>query len=460
MFKSHFQKKSLALVLDKINNKNALSRKLTLFNLIIFGVGAMIGGGIFVLPGIASYQTGPAITLSFLIAGLLCMSVAFCYAELSSHIPSSGGCYVYADVCLGKIFGYITGITLISVESLSMASISNGCASYIVGLGDFFDLDIAQYFIFYEYNFLPATVIFLSTLILYLGVTTSSFITLLLVAVKVLALITFIVIGVLYIKVDNWFPFFKHTDAKVSSVIDGVSMLVVSYAGFDALCATSQEAINPKKDLPIAIITTIMFCVALYILVTLVMTGLVQYQALGGANPMYIAINELPGMQFLKLFILLAAISATFSVILIVMYGISRWIFSLSKDGILPKFLGSLNSKYEPISAVLFCGLLISIFGIFLPIQKLIKLANAGFLLVFITVSCSAFMLGDFVKNVRIVRLRILATLNILASSIILFQLIKSCFYEMLAFFSILLLFYFIDYYLIQKVDNSSKKYK
>lgn len=153
MLKNHFKKKSLLLVLDEVEKKNTLNRKLTLFNLIIFGVGAMIGGGIFVLPGVASYQTGPAVTLSFLIAGLLCMSVAFCYAKLSSHIPSSGGCYVYADVCLGKIFGYVTAITLIIVESLSMASVANGCASYSAELAKFLNFEIERYLIFYECNF-------------------------------------------------------------------------------------------------------------------------------------------------------------------------------------------------------------------------------------------------------------------------------------------------------------------
>jgi APA family basic amino acid/polyamine antiporter len=455
MFKKHLEKKSLALILEQVDRKNGLSRKLTLFNLIIFGVGAMIGGGIFVLPGIASYQTGPAVTLSFLIAGILCMSIAFCYAELSSHIPSSGGCYVYAEVCLGKIFGYMTAITLIFVESLSMASVSNGCASYVAGLGSFLNINLGQYFMFYKYNLLPPIIVCLSTLILYRGVTTSAIVNLVLVTVKVLALITFIVIGVLYVNTDNWTPFFKHADSKISSVLDGVSMLVVSYAGFDALCATSQEAVNPRRDIPIAIISTITFCIIIYILVTLVMTGLVPYHSLSGSNPIFIAIQNLPGLRFLKLFILLAAISATFSVTLIVMYGISRWVFSLAKDGTLPKFLGILNSRSEPVFAVLFCGLMISLFSVLLPVAKLIKLANAGFLLIFIIVSFSAFALKNIVRNVTSNKIRVFAVFSILGSSIILFELLKSCFTEFFIFLSVLLLLYLIQYYC---TDNISPK--
>jgi len=456
MFKKHFEKKSLSLVLEQIDKKNFLSRKLTLFNIIIFGVGAMIGGGIFVLPGVASYQTGPAVTLSFLTAGMLCTGVAFCYAELSSHIPSSGGCYVYADVCLGRIVGYMTAILLIFVESFSMASVSNGCASYIVGLGKFFNLNLGQYFLFHKYNLLPPIIVSLSTLILCRGVVTSALVNLFLVTLKVTALITFIVIGIIYVETDNWLPFFKHADSKVFSVLDGVSMIVVSYAGFDALCATSQEAVNPKRDIPIAIISTIVFCIIIYILVTLVMTGLVPYQSLSGSNPIFIAIQNLPGLNFLKFFILLAAISATFSVTLIVMYSISRWIFNLAKDKTLPKFLGFLNIRKEPIFAIVFCGIIISLFSVFLPIEKLIRLANAGFLVIFIVVSLSAYKLKSIVTSATSGRLRVFAIFNILGSSIILFELIKSSFTEIFIFLSALFLSYFIHHFYITnfKVKN------
>ena len=150
----------LSLLIQDISKKNPLKRRLSLFNLITFGMGAMIGGGIFVLPGIASYNIGPAVSISFLLAGLLSICVALLYSQLAIKIPSSGGCYVYAQICLGDMIGYITAITLIVVESLSMASVANGCSAYIKGLFLFLNKDfLLKIFIFKEFNFLAYYII-------------------------------------------------------------------------------------------------------------------------------------------------------------------------------------------------------------------------------------------------------------------------------------------------------------
>ena len=438
---NHFKKRKLSSVLKIVGSKNILKRRLTLFHIIIFGIGAMIGGGVFILPGLASYSIGPSVFISFLFAGVLSISIALSYSELSIHIPSSGGCYVYAEVCLGKMIGYVTAITLITVESLSMASVANGCASYIIGFFSFLNKEyILNIFIFKEFNFLPSIVVLLATAILYKGVNTSSIVSFILVTIKISGLITFVIIALIYLKIDNLVPFFRYEDAKINSILEGISMVVISYAGFDALCATNQESINPKRDLPIAMIVTVSFCIMLYITVTIAMDGLISYPHLKITNPMFVAIKQLPGFYFLKIFILIAAIAATFSVLLAVMYGISRWIFSLSNDKIFPLLFSKVNKKHEPVNAVLLSGLIIGIICSVVPIVKLLKLANTGFLFIYIVVSFAALMLN---KNVSFY-IRWISIINIITSSIFFLNLIQNHFWNIFLFFTLVLISYFV----------------
>ena len=280
---SVLRKRSVESILEEARKKTFNPTMKTL-DLVLFGIGAIIGSGILVLTGKASAEAGPAVIFSFLIAGLACCLAALCYAELASTIPSSGSTYTYLYVSVGEIVAYIVGWVLIGGYVLTSATVANGWSSYFARLLAGLGLNLPKEFITLPsqggYGNIPAVIIVLViTFILSKGTSSSKAVNNLMVAAKVGIVVLFLVVGAFYVEPTNWTNDFAPTGFQ--GVMLAATTVFFAYLGFDAISTSAEETINPEKAVPRAIIITMIICTAFYILVCLVLTGIVNYSELG-----------------------------------------------------------------------------------------------------------------------------------------------------------------------------------
>ena len=341
-----FRKKSIDSILAESRNKT-LNPTMKTMDLVLFGIGAIIGSGILVLTGKASAEAGPAVVFSFLIAGLACCLAALCYAELASTIPSSGSTYTYLYVSVGEIVAYAIGWVLIGGYVLTAATVANGWSSYfsrlLAGLGieipkEFYTLPAAG-----GYGNIPAIIIvLLITFILSKGTSSSKLVNNLMVAAKVGIVVLFIVVGVFYVEPTNWTNNFA--PSGFSGVMLAATTVFFAYLGFDAISTSAEETINPEKALPKAIIITMLVCTAFYILVCLILTGVVQYNRLGTGDALAFVLEEV-GQNKVAGIVSLGAVIGLMAGILSFIYAGIRITYTIARDGLLPERLTKVNQK-------------------------------------------------------------------------------------------------------------------
>ena len=350
-----------------LQGEATLKRTLTARHLILLGVGAVIGAGIFVLTGqAAANHAGPAIMLSFVIAGFACAMAGLCYAEFSSMMPVSGSAYSYSYATLGEFVAWFIGWCLVLEYLFASSTVAVGWSGYLVSfltttLGIPFPAELASAPINWADGRFVATdgVINLPAVLIvaaisglcYVGITQSAFVNAIVVAIKVAVIAAFLGFGIQYINPDNWTPFIPANTGPGQFGMDGVfraaAIVFFAYIGFDAVSTAAGEAKNPQRDMPIGILGSLAICTIIYIIVCAVMTGMTHYTLLGTAKPVVTAIEPYPALNWLKWATEVGAIAGLSSVILVMLMGQPRIFFAMSQDGLLPKFFGKVHPKYQ-----------------------------------------------------------------------------------------------------------------
>lgn len=371
---------------------SSLNRVLGALDLTMLGVGAIIGTGVFVLTGVAAAKyAGPALIISFIIAGLACVFAALCYSEFASMIPQSGSAYTYGYVAFGELFAWILGWDLVLEYGLASSAVASGWSGYFQSLLSGFGLHLPTALTSAfdpsegTYIDLPAVIIvLLVTLLLSRGVKESAKFNAIMVVIKVAVVLLFLAVGVWYVEPANWTPFMPF---GFSGVVTGAAVVVFAYFGFDAVSTAAEEVKNPQRNLPIGIISALAICTILYIAVSLVLTGIVPFDLLNVKDPVAFALQFI-GQDWAAGFISLGAIVGITTVLVVMMFGQTRLFYAISRDGLLPKKLSSVHPKSQvPLTSTWVTGLLVALFAGLVPLDKLAELTSIGTLFAFATVS-------------------------------------------------------------------------
>lgn len=422
-----FARKSIAQV-QRETASSELKRTLGKWNLLLLGVGCIIGAGIFVRTGsAAALHAGPAVLLSFVVAGIVCAFAGLCYAELSSTLPVSGSAYTYGYTTLGEFVAWIMGALLLLEYGLAASVVAVGWGGYVVSLLADFGLQIPPQFtgpagyplmkdgvqvmvdgvgVTTIFN-LPAFLICISlALLLVLGVSESAKVNNVIVAIKVSVLTAFIVVGGLIVLANftdlaakNWVPFIPANEGDGKFGIDGImraaSIVFFAYIGFEAVSTAGQEAKNPAKDMPFGIIGSLIVCTVIYMLVAAIMTLLVPYNTLNVPDPVAVVVDAF-GAQWawLAKTIKVGAIIGLTSVVLVLMYAQTRIFYTMARDGLLPKVFATVHSKFKtPWINTLVVGLITAVAAGFFDINVLGDMTSVGTLAAFAIVCLSVIYL-------------------------------------------------------------------
>lgn len=361
-------------------------------DLIALGVGAVIGAGIFILPGtVAAMHTGPSIVLSFILAAVVCSTAALCYAEFSAALPIAGSAYSFGTVVFGEIIGWFLGWALILEYMLAVAAVSTGWAAYLKSFLLGFGIHIPKAL---SGNFDPAhgtyinlaavLIIVLISFMLSKGVKSSIRINNIIVLIKIAIIALFLIIGAFYVKPANWHPFMPF---GVNGVFVGASSVFFAYLGFDVVSASAAEVKNPRRNMPLGILGTLVICTVLYILVSVVLTGMVSYTKLNVADPVSFALQAV-NQNWVAGIISIGALAGMFTMMVTMIYSSSRLIYSIGRDGLLPAFLGKINAKsHTPNNSMLVVTIIIATMGGLVSLNQLANLVNIGTLIAFTFVS-------------------------------------------------------------------------
>ncbi|HEV7234064.1 MAG TPA: amino acid permease [Sphingorhabdus sp.] len=422
-----FARKSIAQV-QRESAQSELKRTLGKWNLLFLGVGCIIGAGIFVRTGsAAALHAGPAVLLSFVVAGIVCAFAGLCYAELSSTLPVSGSAYTYGYTTLGEFVAWIMGALLLLEYGLAASVVAVGWGGYVVSLLADFGLQIppeltgpAGYTLMKDgvpvlvngaevttiFN-LPAFLICMALAgLLVIGVSESAKVNNVIVAIKVSVLVAFIVVGGLIVLANfgelsakNWVPFIPPGEGDGKFGVDGImraaSIVFFAYIGFEAVSTAGQEARNPQKDMPFGIIGSLVVCTVIYMLVAAIMTLLVPYSTLNVPDPVAVVVDAF-GAQWawLAKIIKIGAIIGLTSVVLVLMYAQTRIFYTMARDGLLPKVFSKVHPKFQtPWVNTILVGLITALAAGFFDINVLGDMTSVGTLAAFAIVCLSVIYL-------------------------------------------------------------------
>lgn len=416
-FKRH---KSVEEIQEQFHNSE-LKRTLGPINLVSLGVGAIIGAGIFVITGqAAATAAGPALIISFLIAGLVCAFAGLCYAELASTLPVSGSAYSYAYVTMGEVAAWAMGWLLLLEYGIAASTVAVGWSGYVTSLfGDFgiqIPAAVANSTLQYvadtglqptaSINLIAALGILLVTGLLVVGVSESASVNNIIVLVKVGVLLLFVGIGVTFINPENYSPFIPPAGEKfgqfgISGIFVAASAVFFAYVGFEAVSTAAGEAKNPGRDLPIGILGSLFICTALYIVTTLVLTGVVPYTELNVKEPMAVAADAM-GVSWFSWAIKIGAVTGLTSVMLVLCYGQTRIFYQMSKDGLLPRVFGRISERFRtPTNGTVLLGVIIAVAAATLPLGVLGDLVSLGTASAFLIVCLSVIVLRRTHPNLK-----------------------------------------------------------
>ncbi len=380
----------------RIAKGKSFKKSLGAFDLVLLGIGCTIGTGIFVLTGVtAAVDAGPAVSLSYLFAGIACMFAALAYAELAAMVPASGSAYTYSYVVLGEFIAWLVGWGLILEYTVGASTVAAGWSGYVVGILKSGGVIIPEYLTKVPSHGgiinLPAVVISLFIgLLLVRGTKESVVLNRVLVGIKLLAIFIFLLVAAPHIKIENFSDFMPY---GINGVFIGAAAVFFAYVGFDAVATAAEECKNPKRDLPIGIIGSLIICTILYIAVSLVLTGIVSYKELNNAEPLASALRA-NGSNIGSALVATGAITGMTSVLLVLMYGQSRIAFVMSRDGLFPSIFSKLHKKFNtPHVSSIFVALAVAITSGFTPIRTMSHLCSLGTLFAFLVVSVGVLVL-------------------------------------------------------------------
>jgi APA family basic amino acid/polyamine antiporter len=400
-----FWKKSIDRLFDAGDTKR-LRRSIGTPGLLLMGIGAIIGAGIFILTGVASaLYAGPALIISFVIAGVACLFTALCYAEFASMIPVAGSAYTYSYVTLGELLAWIIGWDLILEYLVIVSTVAVGWSGYIVNIFKSLGIILPAQLINPPgvdgglIN-IPAMIIIAGiTWLLIRGAKESSQVNTVIVVIKVSVILLFITLGVNYINPANYQPFLPY---GWSGVFKGAAIIFFAYIGFDAITTAAEEVKNPKKSFPIAIIGALIISSILYIVVSGVLNGMIPYYMFKEtAAPVAFALDQV-GENWADIIISIGALCGITSVLLVSFFGQSRVFFAMSRDGLLPAFFSKIHKDFRtPVNGIILIGIVASLLAAFLPITELAELVNIGTLAAFIIVSAAVIVLRRQRPNLK-----------------------------------------------------------
>lgn len=420
MLNSLFRKKPITTVLDNaeqaVDGQNAhLKKVLGVRDLTSLGVAAVIGAGIFSTIGQASYDGGPGVILLFIITAITCGFTALCYAEFASRVPVSGSAYTYSYVTFGEVTAWVIGWALILEYAIGNVVVSISWSSYFANLLEGLGLHMPAWLatdpttaetafntalkegkptgdlawatapVIAGYKFicnLPASIIvILITILTYIGIKESRSSANFMVLLKLVVLGIIVAIGVFYIDTDNWTPFMPN---GFSGVLKGVSAVFFAYIGFDAISTTAEECANPQRDLPRGMIYSLIICTVIYVVVTLVITGMVNYSEFNNVSDPLAYVFDKINLSKVGFFISVSAVVAATSVLLVFQIGQPRIWMSMSRDGLLPKRFGKIHPKFQtPAFSTVLAGLMVAVISLFVESALMTDLTSIGTLFAF-----------------------------------------------------------------------------
>jgi APA family basic amino acid/polyamine antiporter len=423
-----FAKKSLKVLLDEMAGEHRLRRILGPVTLTALGIGAVIGAGIFVATGEAARNVaGPALMLSYVVAGITCIFAALCYAEFASMAPVAGSAYAYAYTTMGELFAWIIGWDLVLEYAVGAATVANGWSSYfqrvLAKLPGQIELPVAVREAALKYNEttggfdwtesyinLPAVLIVaLVTVILVKGIQESAGFNAIMVAIKVAAVLFVIGVGAFFVNPENWKPFAPFGWSGFSffgawtfgetrgghpvGMLAGSAIIFFAYIGFDSVSTHAEEARQPQRDVPIGIIASLLICTVLYVAVVAVLTGMVPYQEID-PNAGVARAFEHKGLHWAEFIIAAAGVAGITSVLLVMMLSAPRVFLAMARDGLVPKnFFADVHPTFRtPWKSTILIGLFVAVLAGLLPIGALLHLTNIGTLFAFVVV-CAAVLI-------------------------------------------------------------------
>ncbi len=398
-----FRTKSIAEII-KGTEKHALKKTLGAFDLVLLGIGCIIGTGIFVLTGVAAAKyAGPGIMLSFILSGFACAFAAMAYAELAAMIPAAGSAYTFAYASIGKLGAFVVGWALICEYTVGAAAVAAGWSGYAVGLFKTAGIDLPK-----AWTSVPADggivnlpailIVAFLTYLLVLGTKESVRLNKILVFIKLGCVALFLFLATPHVNPINWQPFLPF---GLSGVATGAAIVFFAYIGFDAVATAAEECRNPNRDIPIGIIGSLVVCTILYIAVAAVLTGVVPYTLLNNSEPVAFALRTL-GMNFGSALVALGAICGITTVLLVFIFGQTRVALAMSRDGMIPQGLVKIHPKYgTPARITITTGGIVCVLSGLLPINIIAELCNLGTLFAFCMVSIGVMILRKTEPNAR-----------------------------------------------------------
>jgi APA family basic amino acid/polyamine antiporter len=388
-----------------------LKRTLGPMNLINLGIGAIIGAGLFSLTGIAAAEhAGPAVSISFVLAAIGCAFAGLCYAEFAAMIPIAGSAYTYAYATMGEVFAWIIGWDLVLEYAVGASTVAVSWSAYLAKFLAYFGVQLPTALSMSYWQTPPGStehglinlpamiIVFAVSYLLVRGIQESARANAVIVALKIAVVIIFIGLGFSYINAENFTPYIPENTGSFghfgwSGILKAAGMVFFAFIGFDAVSTAAQEAKNPQKDMPIGILGSLVICTILYVLFSVVMTGVANYTEFAGvAAPVAVAIDKM-GISWLSPAINLAIIAGYSSVILVMLLGQSRVFYTMSKDGLLPKLFSDTHPKFKtPWKSNMLFAFVVSAFAGFAPIALVGEMTSVGTLFAFVVV-CAAVLI-------------------------------------------------------------------
>jgi APA family basic amino acid/polyamine antiporter len=403
---------------DTKDEHNGLRRTLGPLDLIVFGVGVIIGTGIFVLTGVAAGTlAGPAIALSFVAAGIACALAALCYAEFASTVPVAGSAYTFAYASVGELVAWIIGWDLILELALGAATVASGWSDYFrVVCHDTLGIELPAWVDGSHHNLVAALIVLAITGLLCFGVKVSTRINAVIVAIKLTVVLLVIVAGLFYVTGANLDPFIPPTGSKpapggeetttllhdlginlgtfgIGGIFSAAALVFFAFIGFDIVATAAEETKNPQRDLPIGIFGSLAICTTLYVLVSLVVTGMVPYDKIKVEAPLAEAFRSV-GESGIAQVISVGALAGLTTVTLILMMGQSRVFFAMSRDHLLPPVFSAVSKRFKtPYRTTIATGIVVAFLAFLIDLKTLAELVNIGTLFAFIVVAIGVVVL-------------------------------------------------------------------
>src|SRR3954447_1755142 len=458
-------------IADTEEPEHQLRKQLGALQLTVFGVGVVIGTGIFVLTGeAAGAKAGPAVALSFVFAGIACALAALCYAEFASTVPVAGSAYTFSYASLGELVAWIIGWDLILELALGASTVAVGWSTYFADVMEQANITIPGWAYGEGHNLVAAVIVLILTAVICGGVKLSAQVNFVMVVIKVAIVLLVIIAGAFFINWANYSPFIPPAGSEaaagaapvpsllqdlglapgafgISGIFTAAALVFFAYIGFDIVATAAEETRNPQRDMPIGILSSLAICTVLYVAVSLVVTGMVKYDKIKVDAPLAEAFRSVGHPGFATVISVGALIGLT-TVMMILMLGQSRVFFAMSRDRLLPPAFAKVSPRFgTPLRTTLLTGAAVALISTFVPLTELAELVNIGTLFAFVLVAVGVIVLRrtrpDLERAFRCPGVPVVPILAILAAAYLMLNLPAATWLRFFVWMAIGLVFYF-----------------